>query len=89
MLRASEERSGGQCGDLVADGGLGVEVEVLERLEGAEPGGADPESGTGCVAGGDFAFEDRGEVVLERPVRIAGLVGEPFRGFGDPWCLQR
>jgi hypothetical protein len=31
-----------ECCDLLAYGGLGVEVEVLQRLHRTEPGGADP-----------------------------------------------
>ncbi len=84
-----EERAGGQVRDCVAEGGLGVPVEVLEGLAGREPGGADPQLGAGGVAGGDFAFEDRGEVVLVGPAGVAGLVGQPGGGFGDPGCLQR
>ena len=84
-----QEPAGGQGGDLLADGGLGVEVEVLQRLDGGEPGGADPQLGAGGVAGADFAFEDGGEVVLVGPAGIAGLVGQPGGGFGDPGCFQR
>ena len=75
--------------DLGADGGLGVEVEVLEGLAGGEPGGADPQLGAGGVAGGDLAFEDGGEVVLVGPAGVAGLVGQPGGGLGDPRRLQR
>ena len=84
-----EERAGGQGGDLLADGGLGVEVEVLEGLAGGEPGGPDPQLGAGGVAGGDFPLEHGGEVVLVGPAGVAGLVGQPGGGFGDPRCLQR
>jgi len=69
-----EERAGGQGSDLLADGGLGVEVEVFDSLAGREPGGADPQLGTGGVAGGDFPFQDGGEVVLVRPAGVAGLL---------------
>ena len=44
---------------------------------------ADPESGAGGVARGDFAFEHGGEVVLVGPAGVAGLVGQPGRRFGD------
>ena len=84
-----EEPAGCQRGDLLAGCGLGVEVEVLERLHGAEPGGADPQLGAGGVAGGDFAFEHGGEVVLVGPAGVAGLVGQPGGGLGDPRCFQR
>ena len=36
-----EERAGGQRGDLVADGGLDVKVEVVEGLAAWKPGGFD------------------------------------------------
>lgn len=45
-----EEPSRRQGGDLLSHGGLGVPVELLERLAGRESGGADPHLGTGCVA---------------------------------------
>ena len=83
-----QERAGGERGDLLADGGLVVPVEVLEGLAGREPGGADPQLGAGGVAGGDFAFEDGGEVVLVGPAGVAGVVGEPGGGLGDPGCLD-
>uniref|UniRef100_UPI0040534E2C helix-turn-helix transcriptional regulator n=1 Tax=Microbacterium sp. LWH7-1.2 TaxID=3135257 RepID=UPI0040534E2C len=54
------------------------------------PGG--PSSTTFCassrtrgVAGGDFAFQHRGEVVLERPAGIAGLVGH----LAEPICVAQ
>ena len=37
----------------------------------------------------DFAFEHGGEVVLVGPAGVAGLVGQPGGGFGDPGRLQR
>jgi hypothetical protein len=84
-----EERAGGQGADLGAHGGLGVPVEVLEGLGGREPGCFGPQLGAGRVAGADFAFEDGGEVVLVRPPGVAGLVGEPAGGFGDPGGFER
>ena len=84
-----EERPGCERGDLLTDGGLVVPVEVVEGLDGAEPGPADPLRGAGRVAGRDFAFEHGGEVVLVGPAGIAGLVGEPGGGFGDPRCFER
>ncbi|MEI2714994.1 MAG: hypothetical protein V9G04_17310 [Nocardioides sp.] len=61
-----------ECGDLLAGGGLGVEVELLQGLDGGEPGGADAQPGAGGVAGGDLAVQDRGEVVLVGPARRRG-----------------
>lgn len=71
------------------NGGLGVEVEVLHGLDRAEPGGLDPQLGARGVAGGDLTFEDRGEVVLEGPVGVPGLVGEPARSLDDAGRLER
>ena len=84
-----QEPAGCQGGDLLTDGGLGVPVELLDGLACGEPGGADPQLGAGCVAGGDLAVEDRGEVLLVGPARVAGVVGQPGGCFGDPWRLQR
>jgi hypothetical protein len=67
---------------------LVVPVEVVEGLGGGEPGPADALRCARRVAGGDFAFEHCGEVVLMGPTGITGLVGEPGGGFGDPWCLE-
>ena len=84
-----EEPAGCQGGDLLAHGGLGVPVELLDRLPGGEPGGPDPQLGTGGVAGGDLTVEDRGEVLLVGPAGVAGVVGQPGGCFGDPGRLQR
>ena len=70
VLRFEQEPSGCEPGDLLTGCRLGVPVEVLERLPGGEPGGFDPQLRAGRVPGGDFAFEDGGEVVLERPARV-------------------
>ena len=35
-----------------------------------------------------FAFQDRGEVVLVGPARVAGLVGQPGGGLGDPGAFN-
>jgi hypothetical protein len=67
---------------------LVVPVEVVEGLAGREPGGADALLGPGRVAGGDFAFEHCGEVVLMGPAGVTGLVGEPGGGLDDSWRLE-
>ena len=85
VRNAPEARAAIWC----AHGGLGVEVEVLDRLAGAEPGGADPQPGAGGVAGGDLAVQDGGEVLLVGPAGVAGVVGQPGGGLGDPGRLQR
>jgi hypothetical protein len=68
---------------------LGVEVEVLEGFDRRKPGGLDPQGRARRVAGGDFPVEDRGEVVLEGPVGVSGLVGEPAGGLDDPGGFER
>ena len=70
-----EESARGQGGDLLANGGLGVPVEVLEGLAGGEPGGADPQLSAGGAAGGHFPFEHGGEVVLVCPPGVAACSG--------------
>ena len=77
MLRASVRNPRRPARRSVADGGLGVEVEVFEGLAGREPGGADAQLGAGGVAGGHLSFEHGGEVVLVGPAGVAGLVGQP------------
>ena len=59
------------------------------RLAGREPGGPDPQLGAGGVAGGDLTVQDGGEVLLVGPAGVAGVVGQPGGGFGDPGRLQR
>jgi hypothetical protein len=54
---------------------LGVPVELLDRFASPEPGCPDPQLGAGGVAGGDFAVEDCGEVLLVGPAGVAGVVG--------------
>ena len=66
-----------------------VEVEVVQGLDRTEAGRADPKSGAGGVAGGDLAFQDRGQVVLMGPPGVAGVVGQARGGLGDPRRLQR
>ena len=89
VLRLQEEPSGREPGDLLPSGRLGVPVEVLERLAGGEPGGFDPQLRARSVPGGDLSFEDRGEVVLERPARIPRQISYPAGRFSDPGCFER
>ena len=89
MRASARNAAGGQGGDLGAHAGLGVEVEVLHRLDRREPGRPDAQLGAGGVAGRYFALEDCGEVVLVGPAGVAGLVGQPGGGLGDPGRLQR
>lgn len=75
--------------DLLTDGGLGVPVELLDRLDRTEPGGPDPQLGTGCVACCDLTIQDGGEVLLVRPAGVTSMVGQSAGCFGDPGRLQR
>lgn len=84
-----QEPPTGQRGDLVPDGGLSVEVEVVESFAGAEPGVPDPLVRAGGVTGRHLPFQDGGQVVLERPAGIPSLVGQPAGGLQDPGRLQR
>jgi hypothetical protein len=83
-----QERPRGERGDLLAHGGLVVPVEVVEGLAGREPGPADALGGARRVAGGDFSFEHRGQVVLVRPTGVPGLISETGDGLGDPRCFE-
>jgi hypothetical protein len=83
-----QESAAGEGGDLVADGGLGVEVEVLQRFAGTEPGMPDPQLGAGGVAGRHFPFQDGGQVVLEPPAGIPGLVGQAAGDIQNPWRFE-
>ena len=56
-----------------------VEVELLQRLAGGEPGGADPAFTAVALAGGDFALQAGDEELLMRPGLGAGAFGEPAR----------
>ncbi len=79
---------GGEGLDRGAGGGLVVEVEVVDRLGRGHLGGADTQPGAGGVAGGDLSLEDGGQVVLVGPAGVAGVVGQPGRGLGDPGRFQ-
>ena len=89
-LRASvRNAAGGQGARPVAEAGWASKSKSSRVLTRGEPGRADPQPGAGGVAGDDFAFEDGGEVVLVGPAGVAGLVGQPGGGLGDPGRLQR
>lgn len=80
VARFGEQPARRQRADLTADGGLGVEVEVVEGFGRGEPGGLDAGLGAGGVARRDFSVEDGGEVVLVGPAGVAGLIGEAGGG---------
>ena len=53
-----------------------VEVELLERLAGGEPGGADAALAAVAVAGGDLGLRAAPGELLVRPLLGAGPFGE-------------
>ena len=79
-----------QSGDLSpVDGRLGGEVEVGDRLDRREPGIPDTLACSGFGAGIGFHRQYRSQVVLQRPVRSAALLGQPLVMPGDPRGLQQ
>lgn len=62
---------------------------TAKRLPGWESRGADPQLRAGCVPGGDFPVQDRGQAVLVRPACCSGLVREAREGLPDPARIQR
>lgn len=66
-------------GDRVAfEGALVVEVELLQRLAGREPGRADTAFAAVRFVGGDLALQAGGEELLVRPALGTGAFGQPF-----------
>ena len=79
VLGFGDEGAGRQVREHVAaQRGQVVEVEVLEGFHRREVRGADPHRGAVGLAVGDLALQHRGQVLLVRPVLVAGLVGEFF-----------
>ena len=69
VLRLRDERAGGQVGqDVTPQRGQVIEVEILQRLDRREVGGADPHHGALGLAVGDLPLQQGGEVLLVRPV---------------------
>ena len=67
-----DEAAGGEVGDEgLVDGGIGAEVELLERLGGAEPRAADAQVRLVVLASCDFGGDEQGE-----EVGIGDLVGD-------------
>src|SRR5213078_4142168 len=89
VLCFSDERAGGQVREHVtAQRGQVVEVEVLQCLHGREVGGADAHDGAFGLPVGDLALQQGGQVLLVRPVLVAGLGGELFPECADGGGLQ-
>ena len=78
VVPGGDEVQGAQVGDDLAFQAAGVvEVEVLQRLAGREPGGADPALAAVGLAGGDLALQAGDQELLMGPGLGAGPLGEP------------
>jgi len=91
---AGDEVAGGQVVEVLAgDGRVEAPIEVVERLEGAELGGADTAVELALAAGGELVLEDEfeelevGEPVgggfLEADIEAVTQTGEPELAQGD------
>jgi hypothetical protein len=68
---------------LFLDAALEGEVELLKRVVGGDPGGADPQPPAGGLPGGDLGGEQRFDETLIAPFLAAGTLGElPERAGG-------
>ena len=80
VLFGGDEVQRAEVGDLVAFEAAGmVEVEVLQRFAGREPGGSDPAFAAVGVAGGDLTLQAGGQELLMAPRLGAGPLGQPVR----------
>ena len=66
-----------------------VEVEVLQRLAGREPGGPDAALAAVGLAGGDLALQAGGQELLMGPGLVAGPLGQPVDRLAQRGRLQR
>ncbi|GAA2406215.1 hypothetical protein GCM10010191_12760 [Actinomadura vinacea] len=79
VLPGGDEVQGAQVRDgLALERALMVEVEVLDRLAGREPGGADAGFTAVGFAGGDLALQAGGQELLMAPGLGPGSFGQPF-----------
>ena len=78
VVLGGDEVQRAEVGDDVAFEAAGVvEVELLQRLAGREPGGADAALAAVGFAGGDLALQAGGEELLMGPGLGPGPFGEP------------
>ena len=75
--------------DIAFERTLEGEVEILEGLAGGEPCRADAAFAAVVLAGGDFAFETRGEGLLMGPALGLARSSGPFERLGERHCLGR
>ena len=90
VVAGGGEVEGAQVGDHLAFEAAGmVEVELLQRLAGGEPGGADAAFAAVGLAGGDFALQAGGQEFLVAPALRPGPLGESAGCLTQARCLQR
>ena len=90
VLLAGDEVQRAEVGDQVSLQAAGVvEVELLQRLAGREPGGADPALTAVGLPGGDLALQAGDEELLVGPGLRPGPFGEPVDGLAQRRRFQR
>ena len=72
----------------LVDGGIEVEVELLERLGGAEPRAADAQVGLLVLASGDFVGDEQGQEVGMGDLVGDGLTVTSLERVEDPGQTQ-
>jgi len=90
VLFAGDEVQGAQVGDQVTLESAGVvEVELLQRLAGREPGRADPPLAAVGLPGGDLALQAGCQELLMGPGLGTCPLGQPTDRLAQCWCFQR
>ena len=90
VVLGGDEVQGAQVRDEVAFEAAGVvEVELLQRLAGREPGGADAAFAAVGLAGGDLALQAGDQELLMGPGLGAGPLGQPGHRLAQGRRLQR
>jgi hypothetical protein len=89
VLRRGEVQGAQVRDDLAAQAAGVVEVELLQRLAGREPGGADPALAAVGLPGGDLALQAGHQELLVRPGLGAGPLGQPGHRVAQGGGFQR
>ena len=90
VVLGGDEVQGAEVGDEFAFEAAGVvEVELLERLAGGEPGRADAALAAVGLPGGDLALQAGGQELLVGPGLGAGPFGEPVDRIAQRRRFQR